>query len=141
MTGLKFIKIIKRIGTIVIITAALIAVMFLLPRPQSTAENPFMAGKNKRPMSIAHGGGNKEFPDNTLEAFYNAYSIDAGIMLETDVNITRDGVIILSHDGTLDRKTNVTGLISEWNYTDLVSQEVDFSYENSQTGRLTPYRS
>jgi glycerophosphoryl diester phosphodiesterase len=139
MTGFSFIKLIKRIGIGILITAGSVAVMFLLPRPHATKDNPFMAGKNKRPLNIAHGGGNKEFPDNTLEAYYNAVSIDPGIMLETDVNMTRDGVIILSHDGTLDRKTNVTGLISEWNYTDLVSQEVDFNYENSRAGRLIPY--
>ncbi len=38
------------------------------------------------PVLIAHGGGNKEFPDNTLEAFYNAYSIDSNVMMETDVS-------------------------------------------------------
>ena len=82
------------------------------------------------PILIAHGGGNKEFPDNTLEAFYNAYSVDPNVMMETDVSITKDGVIILSHDTTLDRKTNVTGYFADWNYTDLIEQRVDFGYTN-----------
>ena len=42
--------------------------------------------------------------DNTLEAFYNAYSVDPNFMIETDVSITKDELIILSHDITLDRK-------------------------------------
>lgn len=82
------------------------------------------------PLLIAHGGGNKEFPDNTLEAFYNAYSVDKNAMMETDVSITRDGVAILSHDTTLDRKTNVIGRIIDWNYSDLMAQKVDFGYTN-----------
>ena len=51
-------------------------------------------------------------------------------MMETDVSITKDGVVILSHDTTLDRKTNKTGAIADWNYTDLISERVDFGYTN-----------
>jgi glycerophosphoryl diester phosphodiesterase len=51
-------------------------------------------------------------------------------MMETDVSITKDGVVILSHDTTLDRKTNVTGAIADWNYADLMAQKVDFGYTN-----------
>ncbi len=106
------------------------AILALLPRGQNYApENP-MQKDGKLPILIAHGGGNREFPDNTLEAFYNAYSVDSNVMMETDVSITKDGVVILSHDTTLDRKTNVTGNICDWNYSALLGQEVDFGYTN-----------
>jgi glycerophosphoryl diester phosphodiesterase len=105
-------------------------VLALLPRPQSVAENPLVIEKKTKPLLIAHGGGNQEFPDNTLEAYYNAYSIDPKCMLETDVSMTKDGVIILSHDTTLDRKTDVSGAIIDFNYSDLVTGQVDFGYEN-----------
>jgi len=93
-----------------------------------------MRREGELPILIAHGGGNREFPDNTLEAFYNAYSVDPGVMMETDDSITKDGVVILSHDTTLDRKTNVTGAIADWNYSDLMAQEVDFGYTNPTSG-------
>lgn len=106
------------------------AVLVLLPRPSNfVGENP-MRKEGEKPILIAHGGGNREFPDNTLEAFYNAYSVDERVMMETDVSITKDGVVILSHDTTLDRKTNVTGNIIDWNYADLMAQKVDFGYTN-----------
>ncbi len=92
-------------------------------------QNP-MRKEGALPILIAHGGGNREFPDNTLEAFYNAYSVDNRVMMETDVSITKDGVVILSHDTTLDRKTNVSGKIIDWNYADLMAQKVDFGYTN-----------
>jgi glycerophosphoryl diester phosphodiesterase len=92
-------------------------------------DNPFLKDSSM-PMLVAHGGGNGEFPDNTLEAFYNAYSVDTRAMMETDVNLTKDGILILSHDTTLDRKTNVTGPICEWNYSDLMAEKVDFGYDN-----------
>ncbi len=109
--------------------AAVYLILFLFPRFKNfSPENPMRA--DKMPLLIAHGGGNREFPDNTLEAFYNAYSVDENVMMETDVSITKDGVVILSHDTTLDRKTNVTGKICDWNYSDLISQKVDFGYTN-----------
>jgi glycerophosphoryl diester phosphodiesterase len=62
-------------------------------------------------------------------------------MMETDVSITKDGVVILSHDTTLDRKTNVTGAIADWNYSDLIALRVDFGYTNpTKDGALSGER-
>lgn len=122
-------KIVKKL--IIIVSSVLVVYLILAIFPRSDNykyDNAMM--KEDLPMLIAHGGGNKEFPDNTLEAFYNAYSVDKNVMMETDVSITKDGVIILSHDTTLDRKTNVTGNICDWNYSDLIDQKVDFGYTN-----------
>lgn len=51
-------------------------------------------------------------------------------MMETDVCITKDGVVILSHDISIDRKTNFTGLIEDWTYEKLMLNRVDFGYDN-----------
>lgn len=124
-----------RVLSVLIAAWAIIAVF---PRSDNYSGVNSMMKEGEMPILIAHGGGNKEFPDNTLEAFYNAYSVDKNAMMETDVSITKDGVIILSHDVTLDRKTNVTGDIADWNYTDLIAQEVDFSYTNpTESQKLT----
>ena len=122
----------------------------LFPRPQNfQGINPLRVQAGEVPFLIAHGGGNLEFPDNTLEAFYHAYSIDNNVMLETDVNLTQDGIIILSHDRSLDQKTNLTNAdVIATNYTDLVANEVDFGYQNNisepngynTSGVFTKYR-
>lgn len=134
-------KIFKTLGIIFVILILAYAVIALLPRGRNYAlQNPMRTDRDL-PMLIAHGGGNREFPDNTLEAFYNAYSVDPDVMMETDVSITKDGVIILSHDTTLDRKTNVTGEIADWNYADLMAQKVDFGYTNpTENDRLSGER-
>ncbi len=106
------------------------AILGLIPRFNNYEQNNPVRSTDGLPILIAHGGGNKEFPDNTLEAFYNAYSVDSRVIMETDVSLTKDNVLILSHDITLDRKTNVTGYISNWNYSDLIAQKVDFGYTN-----------
>lgn len=55
----------------------------------------------KPPLDIqAHRGARGLLPENTLPAFAHALSI--GITtLELDCAITRDGVVVVSHDSTL----------------------------------------
>ena len=45
----------------------------------------------------AHRGASLEFPENTLPAFRRAVELGADA-LETDVHVTADGVLVLSHD-------------------------------------------
>ena len=129
-------KFLKIVGIAVLAIALAWLVLFLLPKPQNFALTNPMLKDGELPILIAHGGGNREFPDNTLEAFYNAYSVDPRVMMETDVSITKDGVVILSHDVRLDRKTNVTGAIADWNYADLMAQKVDFGYTNKTKSQV-----
>ena len=129
-------KFFKFLGIFLLAAAILWLACFFWPRTQNfQLDNP-MRKDGELPILIAHGGGNKEFPDNTLEAFYNAYSVDERVMMETDVSITKDGVVILSHDVRLDRKTNVTGEIADWNYADLMAQKVDFGYTNDTESQV-----
>lgn len=121
----------KAVAYLCLLLLVFYAVIAVIPRQDNVkGENKLLRGEGDKTMLIAHGGGNGEFPDNTLEAFYNAYSVDKSVMMETDVNLTKDGVLILSHDTRLDRKTNVVGLIEDWNYSDLIAQRVNFGYDN-----------
>jgi glycerophosphoryl diester phosphodiesterase len=56
-------------------------------------------------------------------------------MLETDVQITRDGEVVVSHDPTLDRCTDRCGAISDMDFAELRS--VDAAYWFSTDGGLT----
>ena len=120
----------RPIAALMIAVIAMYLVLALSPKVQNYKGENNMMKDTELPILIAHGGGNKEFPDNTLEAFYHAYNIDNRVMMETDVSITADGVVILSHDTSLDRKTNATGEIIDWTYADLMEKKVDFGYTN-----------
>lgn len=130
-----------RIKRVLLVLIIIYLILFLMPKPQNVkGENTLMKNDQGIPLLIAHGGGNQEFPDNTLEAFYNAYSIDPNVMLETDVNLTKDGVVILSHDTTLDRKTSLQHAdIIDVNYSDLINDQVNFGYENEVTPTSNGY--
>ncbi|KAL8729697.1 MAG: hypothetical protein Q9181_004902 [Wetmoreana brouardii] len=56
----------------------------------------------KFPQTIAHRGYKEQHPENTMGAFRGA--VEAGAhAIETDVHLTKDGVVVLSHDATLKR--------------------------------------
>ena len=103
--------------------------------PQKTT-HPVLERLSK-PVTIAHQGGNKVYPDESLLAFTNA--VDMGIqVLEMDIHRTRNGVLVINHDQTIDRLTDSSGLIREMSWPEL--QEVDGAYNWSPDGMTYPYR-
>lgn len=67
---------------------------------------------------IAHRGGAGEGYENTLAAFRAAVELGCD-MLELDVQLTKDSVVVVSHDNDLSRLTGRSGTIQETNYEDL----------------------
>lgn len=55
-----------------------------------------------RPQAIAHRGYKAKFPENTMGAFKGAVEVGAEA-LETDIHLSKDGVVVLSHDKNLKR--------------------------------------
>jgi glycerophosphoryl diester phosphodiesterase len=77
------------------------------------------------PLRFAHRGSRVLWPENTAEAFQGA--VDLGYAyIETDVRITRDGVVVVFHDDTLERTTNGTGAVDRWDFADL--KRLDAAY-------------
>ncbi len=67
----------------------------------------------KKPYVMAHRGNQVLFPENTLASFRQAIQ-DGADILETDLQLSADGVFMCIHDGTLDRTTNASGLVSDF---------------------------
>ncbi|KAL1842662.1 hypothetical protein VTJ49DRAFT_4573 [Mycothermus thermophilus] len=72
-----------------------------------TANTPNTASKprcqdGELPINIGHRGYNAAYPENTMAAFQGAIAAGAHA-LETDLHLSRDGVVVLSHDATLKR--------------------------------------
>jgi glycerophosphoryl diester phosphodiesterase len=65
-----------------------------------------------RPLVIAHQGASGLYPSNTLAAFQAAVEAGADV-IEIDVTYTLDGVVVVSHDLSVDRHTNGHGYIPE----------------------------
>src|SRR5262249_55721360 len=64
-----------------------------------------------RPLVFAHRGGAALRPENTLAAFEHGLSLGAD-GLELDVRLSRDGVVVVHHDRTLERTTRLRGSVA-----------------------------
>lgn len=61
---------------------------------------------------FSHRGGRMEHDENTLSAFQASY--DAGYRgFETDIRMTADGALVVTHDSSLERTTNGSGTVEE----------------------------
>jgi glycerophosphoryl diester phosphodiesterase len=65
-----------------------------------------------KPLILAHRGGAHEYEENTMEGFRACY--ERGIRaFETDIRLTRDGVLVVLHDDSLDRTHNAKGAVED----------------------------
>lgn len=128
-----------------IIIIAIITVLWavsVIPQAAGAASWPTEPWYRRRPgdntpLILAHQGGEGEYPSNSLLAFTKAHQAGSDA-LDTDLQVTKDGVLVLFHDDTLDARTNGTGPISDKTYAEL--QQIDFAYNWSPDGATFPYR-
>lgn len=66
----------------------------------------------------AHRGASAYYPENTMLAFEKAVELGAN-GIETDVQMTSDGVLVLIHDEYVNRTTNGKGLVKDFTYEEL----------------------
>lgn len=80
----------------------------------------FFLYKENNPIIISgHRGGLAEmYPENSIEGLQNVLNHMPAIF-EIDPRLTKDSVIVLMHDGTLDRTTNAKGRLSNYTWEDL----------------------
>ncbi|KND41476.1 MULTISPECIES: glycerophosphodiester phosphodiesterase [Streptomyces] len=102
-------------------TAFLGATVLLLPTSAAHA-----AADTENPLVVAHRGASAYAPENTLAAVDKADEMGFE-WVENDVQRTRDGRLVVVHDATLTRTTNVEELYPErapWNVADFTAAEI-----------------
>lgn len=91
---------------------------------------------------IAHRGASAYAPENTLEAIRLAAKMGAK-WIETDVQLTADGHLVMIHDAKLDRTTNGSGLVVHSKLADIVSLDsgtwFSADYKDARTVTLEDY--
>jgi len=72
---------------------------------------------------VAHRGDHVEVPENTIAAFKKG--IKHGVdYVEIDLRTTKDSVLVIMHDNTVDRMTNGKGKVSELTYAQIQQLKV-----------------
>jgi glycerophosphoryl diester phosphodiesterase len=90
--------------------------------------NPFL---ERSPVVFAHQGGALEAPSSTRFAI--AQAIAAGVDgIELDVHQSRDGVLVVCHDPTVDRTSNGHGAIATLTITELVELDAAYAFVPGQ---------
>lgn len=88
---------------------------------QSTSDKILLQLKNTKAntvLVVAHRGDWRNAPENSIQALENC--IEMGVdMVETDVRFTKDSVLVIMHDETIDRTTTGKGNLSDYTYDEL----------------------
>ena len=99
-------------------------ILFVAGAPISLAQQPatklinVFSGKSKSILVAAHRGDWRIAPENSLKALQSC--IEQGFdMMELDVKMTKDGILVVMHDQTIDRTTNGKGNVSDYTLEDI----------------------
>jgi len=79
----------------------------------------FTYNNERYPLISAHRGGpSKGYPENALESFQHI-ARNMPVIIECDVRLTKDSVLVLMHDETVDRTTTGVGKVSDYTFEEL----------------------
>lgn len=96
----------------------LLASIQVIAKDRATRLRENLLNNPKYVTVVAHRGDWRNAPENSLQAFQNC--IDMGVdMIEIDIHKTKDGVLVLMHDDSLDRCSNGKGKIKDHTYAEI----------------------
>jgi len=106
------------LSTILAIRSTRSAILGTVPN----ASHPYVDWPH--PIPFAHRGGASDAPENTMPAF--EYAIDLGYRyIETDVQVTSDGVLVAFHDDNLGRTCGIDRKLAEMTWAEVSAARVD----------------
>lgn len=79
-------------------------------------------------INFAHRGASGYYPENTMISFRKALDMNC-TGIEADVHLTRDGMLIIMHDEKINRTTNSSGYIKDYNYKELKKMDAGSWYD------------
>lgn len=77
----------------------------------------------------AHRGCSQMYPENTLLAFEKAAAIGGLTGIELDIQLTKDGEMVVIHDERVDRTTEGIGFVRDYTFSELRKLHI-YAYSN-----------
>ena len=97
-----------------------------------------LADNMPRYLSVqGHRGASGLAPENTLAAFRKAIELGANGM-EMDLQMTRDGAVIVIHDDTLDRTTDGHGRVADLTLSEVKQADAGVKFGSAFRGERVP---
>lgn len=75
--------------------------------------NRILEGKTDKVLVVAHRGDWRYAPENSIAAIEHSIAVGVDVV-ELDLQMTKDSVLIVMHDGTLNRTTTGKGNVCDW---------------------------
>ena len=138
-------------GILTIVLAAAMAVYACSPRvhPASRPEKPEETSTLQKALAalhdpnsryvlvVSHRGDWRNYPENSIPAIESVIRMGVDVM-ELDLKQTKDSVLVLCHDWTLDRTTTGRGPVSDYTYEELQAFDLKRGHGISIPGLKMP---
>lgn len=105
----------------------------LLACVSAQAANPVMPARGL----CAHRGAMSTHPENTLPALEEAVRLGAH-MIEFDIQLTKDGALVLMHDATVDRTTDGKGKVADLTLAEIKALDAGSKLDKRFVGTRVP---
>jgi len=99
-------------------------------------QSDWLLSRNK-PLNIGHRGASAAAPQNTLAAFRKAIELGAD-GVELDVQLSKDGAVVVIHDFSVDKTTNGTGRVAEKTLAELKALDAGSKFSPQFAGERIP---
>ena len=93
--------------------------------------------KMKNLILVGHRGARALAPENTWSGFMTAVSLGLS-MIELDVHLSKDGVVVVMHDETVNRCSNGRGMIENKSWASLQKLDVGLWFGKRFAGERMP---
>ncbi|MEC0258581.1 glycerophosphodiester phosphodiesterase family protein [Paenibacillus lautus] len=110
------------------------------PFHQTREQEVWMRSEDARDQSwvnIAHRGASGYAPENTMASFGKAFDMGAD-MLELDVQLSKDGQVVVIHDSTVERTTDGQGEVGDLTFEELRMLDAGSWYDSAFKGEVIP---
>jgi len=91
----------------------------------------------RKVLVAAHRADAMNAPENSLSAIESALILGATV-IEMDIQMTKDGVLVLHHDTSLLRMAGVPESVSDFTYDELMKLEIGGRFDTAFTGEKIP---
>ncbi|MBO4356078.1 MAG: alcohol dehydrogenase catalytic domain-containing protein [Clostridia bacterium] len=88
-------------------------------------------------LVVGHRGMKKLFPENTMLSFKEALDRRCDV-IETDVRMTRDGILVICHDESVNRTTNGKGKVSDFTLKEIKELDAGIGFSPRFAGVKIP---
>ncbi|CAM3001290.1 glycerophosphodiester phosphodiesterase [Paenibacillus sediminis] len=88
-------------------------------------------------INFAHRGASAYCPENTMAAFVKSIELGA-TGIETDVQVTKDGHLVLIHDETFDRTAGASGWVKDYLLEEIRNLDAGSGFHSDFRGERVP---